>query len=551
MMDNKKTNKLSYAEARGIRNRKLTDLIANKIARGGGIGSSIKSGISQKIKANVVGLKEKFDPLNIARNLTGNLGAAILGNLTGRSREDMKYFTGKSRAKYLNDKDKTPKLKVDDEESSAQKELKTIDKAMHTKVGEGQKPKVKKNDSVANVLAKLYNLTKKYHEDDLKRMVKEARDKKIKEDGEEDWHNELIAALKGEKKSRKNKNKTATPTDTSPNLLDMVDKIKNLIEGEVERLLEKFGVNKLFKLLGRSALVPAAEAAAGAAGAEAAAGAAAGAGAAETATAVETTGAVATAGIGATTLVYGALLSPWVASAEERRKIEKNPNSPKYKDNPYAMKVRGEVKTENEGAIKNQKKGLKQYKRQEISEAVADKKNDDTFLKDVYGNNRVELTKWLKEHPAPFAMYQAPSDVKPNELQKVGSETSTAGAGQGSAKAAAMDPRRLDLVKPDAGVTTAGGASVGGMHGVKPVPQATPVPPEPNPISKKAVSSIQENNNLKIEQKVKPKTTVIDNSKHVNASGGSRSETIITTSVPVRNDESTWLKLQKTNYRFV
>ena len=71
-------------------------MMADRIASGGSVGSSIRSSISDKLKAKATGVKEKFDPLNIARAMTGGgrLAPAILGRLTGRSQSDINYFAG-------------------------------------------------------------------------------------------------------------------------------------------------------------------------------------------------------------------------------------------------------------------------------------------------------------------------------------------------------------------------------------------------------------------------------------------------------------------------
>lgn len=71
-------------------------MMADRIASGGSVGSSIRSSISDKLKAKATGVKEKFDPLNIARAMTGGgrLAPAILGKLTGRSQSDINYFAG-------------------------------------------------------------------------------------------------------------------------------------------------------------------------------------------------------------------------------------------------------------------------------------------------------------------------------------------------------------------------------------------------------------------------------------------------------------------------
>lgn len=88
---------MDYYKAQKIRKTGLSDLIANEISEGGSIGSSISKGISQKTSAAVTGIKQKFDPLNIAKFVTGgsNLAPALLGRITGRKQKDIKFFTGK------------------------------------------------------------------------------------------------------------------------------------------------------------------------------------------------------------------------------------------------------------------------------------------------------------------------------------------------------------------------------------------------------------------------------------------------------------------------
>ena len=90
---------MNYQKAQKIRGQSLSDLIAETIASGGGIGSSIKSGISQKTQAKMTGVKQTLDPMNIAKFMTGgsNLAPALLGRLTGRSKKDIQFFTGKSK----------------------------------------------------------------------------------------------------------------------------------------------------------------------------------------------------------------------------------------------------------------------------------------------------------------------------------------------------------------------------------------------------------------------------------------------------------------------
>jgi hypothetical protein len=147
---------MTYQEARRIKNKSLKDLIAQNIVSGQGFGSSVGTAISDKIKAKGKRIQAKFDPLNIAKMLTGSLGAAILGRLTGRKQEDLEYFTNmKSRGRrgYYNNIGPT------------------IDtSAFYTKISEGQNQKMRRGDSVADILAKMFNFMKKSHDEEIKAM---------------------------------------------------------------------------------------------------------------------------------------------------------------------------------------------------------------------------------------------------------------------------------------------------------------------------------------------------------------------------------------------
>ena len=88
---------MNYYEAAKIRKKGFADLMTDKLTSGQGVFSSARSALSDKMKARSSGIKETFDPLNIAKVLTGgsNLAPAMLGRLLGRSSSDIKYFTGK------------------------------------------------------------------------------------------------------------------------------------------------------------------------------------------------------------------------------------------------------------------------------------------------------------------------------------------------------------------------------------------------------------------------------------------------------------------------
>ena len=523
---------MSYQEARRIRETRLKDLILRNVDQGqgalGAVGSALAERFnpSKRFAAKITGIKERLDPLNIAKKLTGNVGAALLGRAFGRSQEDIRYFSGKGRLGSYRG-------------ITQDNDLDNLLPAVYTKVSDGQRQRMKKGDSASDVLAKLYNLMKKNYENEEKRRELDINFKFKQEKQKEKWHKELLESIGSGGGTHK-----ATPVKQKPKkkgldfmsiITDAIESVKNFIMEKIDSIWKT--LSNIFERLNLLDLAKGAVNLAKSVG-----GAVAGA--------LEGAAGVAAAVPG---LAAGLFLTPWVASAEERRKIEKNPNAPEYKDNPYAMKVRGEVKTENEGAVKNLRKGLKQYKRQEIVDAV-ESKIDDKELKEEYGAPRAELKVWLKDHPNPISIYQAPSEKTPNTLQRLGVEESTAGAGRGSATAARMDPRRVDLVKPDAGANTGGGASVGGMHGAKAIPMAAEpsspaVPVSSTTMSEKVQSVIKENNNLQLEQ-MKPKVVSIDkSSKKIIPTAGPENKLVLDSSVDIRNDESTFNLASKQSIR--
>ena len=87
---------MDYAEAKKIRGKSFGTMLGE---HEGGLGESFKAAISQKTQAKMTGLKEKFDPMNIAKFVTGgsNWAPAMLGKLTNRKQSDVDYFSGVKR----------------------------------------------------------------------------------------------------------------------------------------------------------------------------------------------------------------------------------------------------------------------------------------------------------------------------------------------------------------------------------------------------------------------------------------------------------------------
>ena len=97
--------KMSYGEAARIRRKGLfSTIMEKKFEEGKGFGTSIRESISEKSKATAKGFKEKLDPLNLVKSLTGSgaIGKSIrtvAGRAMGRSDEDIGYFGGYERNK--------------------------------------------------------------------------------------------------------------------------------------------------------------------------------------------------------------------------------------------------------------------------------------------------------------------------------------------------------------------------------------------------------------------------------------------------------------------
>ena len=87
---------MNYQEAQKIRGSSFSSMMTDKLASGQGVFQSLKGTVSDKMKARVKGMKQAFDPLNIAKKLTfgSKLAPAIVGKLLGRSGEDVSFFTG-------------------------------------------------------------------------------------------------------------------------------------------------------------------------------------------------------------------------------------------------------------------------------------------------------------------------------------------------------------------------------------------------------------------------------------------------------------------------
>jgi hypothetical protein len=150
---------MDYQDAKKIRGQSFGSRMADKLTEGQGIGASIKSTLSEGSKARMTGIKEKFDPMNIGKFFGGKLGAAVVGKMTGRSKEDMEHFTGKKSS---------------------------------TKIG-----KLESGNEMVDMLMKIYSLMKKTNEDNKKMRDDENSFKEEKEYERLRRHKELMEAITG------------------------------------------------------------------------------------------------------------------------------------------------------------------------------------------------------------------------------------------------------------------------------------------------------------------------------------------------------------------
>ena len=157
---------MTYQQAERLRNKSFGSLLGEQE---GGLSESLRKTLSIKGKARMTGIKEKFDPLNIAKFLTGgsNFAPAALGKLFGRSKEDIARFSGSK----LKDVGGTA-TKIDTLESENQ----TLD-----------------------MLMKIYEFMKKSYEDKITQRQLENAFAEENQMEKERRHKELIAAITGKK----------------------------------------------------------------------------------------------------------------------------------------------------------------------------------------------------------------------------------------------------------------------------------------------------------------------------------------------------------------
>lgn len=179
---------MDYRQAKKIREKSFGTLLAEQE---GGIASSIRATISQRTKAKMTGMQEKFDPLNIAKIITGgsNWAPALLGKLTGRKQSSIDYFSGVKR------RDKG-----------------TAERLAKTQIDNGD---------FLGILMSIESLLHKTREDDKLKAQEEKNFEEERNLEKQRRHKELISAITGKPYAKETTTTASKVTDDSTQTADM------------------------------------------------------------------------------------------------------------------------------------------------------------------------------------------------------------------------------------------------------------------------------------------------------------------------------------------
>lgn len=499
----------TYQQADKINKKSLGELIRQNAVNGEmGAGASIKRAIGDKLGAQAKKFKEKFDYLNITKMLFGNTAAALLGRAAGRKQEDIEYFANKGVKK-----NKQVRAKQTDGSLNGNK-IGQLDTALYSTVSEGQKPKMRKGDGVTDVLAKLYNLIKNDYTEENKRRKLDKNFSKEKEKSRKKRHKELLKVLTS--------NTTAAPTATPQNkdgtnsgggLLSGFGRFFKTVFDYVEKIIEDFKkliqpLLDFLKLLGEKTL---------------------------TALTRLALWMISPAGALLLGFLTIAALTAWMASL-----IARDPQAALRGEGGVGMAVAG---LGSEGQF-----GLYDNAEEEQKRLAA--------MADPVKRGQVSHEKDVKKLPLPVL------EAKRNQMISYGAEGAKTRVekGQGD-KADKITAARFDEIETEiaARKQSASALKIPAMDMDENIeitppaavnPSASPVPAEANPVTTRAQSAINENQDMKNQELTGSKSIIVDNSKKISAVGGDSNQgVLLDTSVNVRTDDTTLQKILKQNLR--
>lgn len=341
---------MSYQEAARIRKKSFVSTLTEKLVEGRGVGSAIKGTISERSAARVKGLKEKIDPMNIVRFMTGGskLATALYGSIRGRSKEDMKYFTG-AKAKEVG--------------GSA------------TKIGQ-----LESENEAAQLLLKIYEFMRATAEDDKLRKQKETNRKEELEYERSLRHKALIEALAGLAKPGKTVTATKEKDDggfggifagligfVKGLIDDAVKGVMAIVKGIKDTLMELLEILGPLKSLGLKAI-----------------------------TSIARFFMFNPIGVA---IVAGLAAGEFLKMLVKLQLDDEQKNPEKYKDTPLT-RSRQENTTMGVAGQRNRRESVKQFRAPEIRDALNAKPAfTDEELVEMYGKPRAELQSFVDNNP--------------------------------------------------------------------------------------------------------------------------------------------------------
>lgn len=150
---------MEYKTAGRIGNTSLSRLTSRlMLNKDQGFGASLSEASKMKLEAAATRLKSKVDPLNIIRLMSFNspMIVSAMGRLMRRSNKDIAYFSGN-------------RITSDYSDDHQHEDKGRSDGVYHTRVSVGRLQPVKHGDGLADIMAKLYNLTRAIHLEQVKK----------------------------------------------------------------------------------------------------------------------------------------------------------------------------------------------------------------------------------------------------------------------------------------------------------------------------------------------------------------------------------------------
>jgi len=336
---------INYQKARRIRGTKFTDLLSDQLADPNlSLTGAVGKTISLKTQAKFKGLKEKIDPLRIAKFLTfgSSLGPSLYGRLAGRSKEDISYFSGRNRP-------------IRENRNTADR-IGSIGNGMG---GDGGDSK-----GINTMLLKIYDFMKKTREGDVRAKELTKNHEEELDTEAERRHQDLLKVL--DKLVNSKGTTIAEKIQTAPEQdKGIFDFLKDLMDlKDVFSLMKQSG-KWLLTLLGGKVVL-----------------------------------ATSIAGLLLTPFVMSSIEKEEINKDPYNKKYDNNAYALSVRN-----KKEGGNLTEGQAAEQLRSKSVKQFPRKAIEEFVASDFTDAELKKEV-GDDRETLKQWLKDNPKPGAMYQ-------------------------------------------------------------------------------------------------------------------------------------------------